>query len=278
MTDDTHPTQPLPDPRAQWVLSQPDAAPRRRRRLLPWLVAVVIVVALAVAAWFAGDAIARGLVVGTVRQQMISALSLPEDQQIDVELEGPVIPQLIRGSLTSIRIASDDVPLGQFAGDVVVTARDLPVRGEGPISDGRATVTVDQAQLQRLMSAVDDFPVESLGIAAPDITASVELTFFGAQIPVGLSLTPAAEEGRLVLTPTSIQIADADITADELRRQFGIVSNAVLRDWPVCIAEHLPAGLTLTDVTVEGSELRAEFDIADTILTDPAMQADGTCA
>ncbi|MCR2785319.1 MULTISPECIES: DUF2993 domain-containing protein [unclassified Microbacterium] len=278
MTGDTHPTQPLPDPAAQWVLSQPDAAPRRRRRWLPWLIAGVIVVVLAIVAWFAAEAIARNLVVTTVRQQIISTLSLPEDQQIDVQLTGAVIPQLIGGSLSSIRIATDDVELGQFAGDVAVEAHDVPVRGDGPISAGRATVTVDQAQLQRLMTAVDGFPVDSLGIAEPDITASMDLMLFGATIPVGLSLTPSADEGQLVLTPSGIRIAGSDITADELRRQFGIVSNAVLRDWPVCIAEHLPAGLTLTDVTVDGDVLRARFDIADAILVDPALQADGTCA
>jgi len=278
MSGDTQPTQPLPDPAAQWVLSQPETAPRPRRRLWPWLIAAIIVVVLAVVAWFAAEAIARGIVTQVVRDKIITTLRLPADQQIDVDLEGAVIPQLIGGALSGIRIAADDVELDSFAGDVVVEAHDVPVNGEGPISGGRATVTLDEAQLQRLMSAVEDFPVESLGIEAPDITASVELSLFGAAVPVGLSLTPSAAEGQLVLTPAAIQVAGSDITADELRRQFGILSNAVLRDWPVCIAERLPAGLVLTDVAVSGDELRAGFDIADDILIDPALRADGTCA
>ena len=276
MTGDTHPTEPLPDAAAQWVLSEP-APPKRRRRALPWIVAALVVIALAVAAWFAAEAVARGIVVDTVRQQIITELALPEDQPIDIQLEGAVIPQLIGGALTSIRISSDDVTQGGFSGDVVVQARDVPIRGDGELRDARAVVTLDQAQLQQLLSAVEGFPVETVGIAAPDITATTELSLFGAAVPVGLSLTPSAEDGELVLTPTSVQVAGSDITADELRRQFGIVSNAVLRDWPVCIAAELPKGLTLSEVAVEGERLRASFDIDDRILVDDSLLADGTC-
>jgi hypothetical protein len=67
------------------------------------------------------------------------------------------------------------------------------------------------------------------------------------------------------------------VTADELRRQFGVLSNAVLRDWPVCIASSLPAGLVLQSVEVVDDELVAMFDIAPSMLTDPAMREPGTC-
>ena len=45
--------------------------------------------------------------------------------------------------------------------------------------------------------------------------------------------------------------AGAEITADSLRQQFGRLANVVLRDWTVCLAQYIPAGLTLTTVTVE---------------------------
>ena len=51
----------------------------------------------------------------------------------------------------------------------------------------------------------------------------------------------------------------------------------MVRDWPVCVAQYVPAGLTLSDVVVEDDELVARFDIADGILSDPALQANGTC-
>lgn len=265
---DTQPTLPL-----EWA----SAEEPRRRRAWPWLVAFGVVVLLAVAAWFVGEAIARDLVVKTIRSQVITNLALPADQQIDVDVPGAIIPQLIGGSLDEVHVRSQDVALGLFEGDISVEAFDVPIRGDGGIRDAAAVVRVDEAQLRSLLSGVDDFPSDALGIDPPFVTASTELAVFGAAVPVGVSLTPSASEGSLVLTPASLQVAGADVTADELRRQFGILSNSVLRDWPVCIAQYLPAGLVLSDITVDGELLVAEFDIDDSILEDPAMLENGTC-
>jgi hypothetical protein len=265
---DTQPTLPL-----EWTTAEEP----RRRRAWPWLVAFAVVALLAAGAWFAGEAIARDLVVKTIRSQIITNLALPADQQIDVDVPGAMIPQLIGGSLDEVRVQSQDVALGPFEGDISVEAFDVPIRGEGELRDATAVVRVDEAQLRSLMAAVDDFPADALGIDAPYVTASTEFDVFGAAIPVGVSLTPGAAEGSLVLTPASVQVAGADVTAEELRRQFGILSNTVLRDWPVCIAQYLPAGLVLRDITVEGDLLVAGFDIDGSIIDDPAMLENGTC-
>jgi hypothetical protein len=249
---------------------------KRPRRVWPWLVAFGIVVVLAIGAWFLGEMIARDIVEKTIRTQVTSNLAVPADQEIDVDVPGAIIPQLIAGRLDEVRVSADDVAIDAFAGDVAVELRDVPIRG-GEVRDGTATVTLDQTQLRRLMAQVDGFPSEALGIDDSFVTASMELSLFGASIPIGFSLTPSAAEGELVLTPESLQVAGADVTVDELRRQFGILSNAVLRDWPVCIAQYLPAGLALDTVDVVGDDLVARFSIADTIITDPAMTAQGTC-
>jgi hypothetical protein len=92
-----------------------------------------------------------------------------------------------------------------------------------------------------------------VGLDEPDVTMSMDLSFFGVTFPIGVSLTPGASElEELVLTPSSLQVAGVDVTSDELKRQFGILSNTVLRDWTVCIAQYIPAGITLTSVTVQG--------------------------
>ena len=69
---DTQPTEPLPE-----ALMIPGDPEPRRRRVWPWIVAFAIVVGLAVAAWFAADAIARQLITGAVREGVRSQLSLP---------------------------------------------------------------------------------------------------------------------------------------------------------------------------------------------------------
>ncbi|WP_137846289.1 DUF2993 domain-containing protein [Microbacterium sp. 2FI] len=266
---DTQPTQPLPD----W---QPAAEPRRRRRIWPWLVALVVVVVLGIVAWFVAESIARDLVTTTIRDEVVAQLDLPADQQVDVEVPGTIIPQLIAGSLDEVTISSDDVPIGGFTGDVTVTAQDVPIRG-GDMGGAAATVTLDEEQLRAIMATVDGFPADTLGLAEPDVTFSTELSLFGVGIPVGVSLTPQAVEGDLVLTPSAIELAGADVSADRLRDQFGVLADVVLKDWTVCLAEYLPAGVTVTGVQVDGEQLVADLDVDGGIVSDPELQAMGTC-
>lgn len=268
---DTQPTQPIP---GEWaVVTEP---PRRRRRAWPWILAFAIVIGLAIAAWFAGEAIAKDLVTKTIRDQVVTQLSLPADQDVKVDVPGAMIPQLIAGTLGEVTIAADDVPLDTVVGDVTVTAHDVPIRG-GEMGSAAATVALTEDQLRSLMSTVDGFPADSLGLAAPAVTMSTELSVFGVGIPVGVSLMPAAVDGDLVLSPASLQLAGAEITAEGLSDRFGRLADAVLRDWTVCVAQYIPAGLTMTAVAVEGDELVADFNIDGAIISDPALQQNGSC-
>ena len=269
---DTQPTQPIP---GRWAYAEPPRS-RPRRKVWPWLLALGIVIVLAIVAWFAGEAIAKALVTKTIRDQVVTQLALPADQEVDVTVPGAMIPQLISGSLGEVVIVSDDVPIGSFTGDVSVTATEVPIRG-GEMGSAAATVTLDEDQVRELMSTVDGFPADSLALDAPDVEMATELSFFGATIPVAVSLTPSAVEGDLVLSPASLQLAGAEITADGLRQQFGRLANVVLRDWTVCLAQYIPAGLTLTTVAVEGDQVVADFDIDGAMMSDPELQENGTC-
>jgi len=254
----------------------PEAEYPQRRRRWPWIVTLVIVIALVVGAWFLAEAIARSIVTSAIRGLVTTNLELPPGQTLEVEVEGAVIPQLIGGSLDDVTIAADDIVLQGIAGDVTVQVRDVALNGSS-MGAATATVELDADQLRTLMAQIEGFPASTLAIAEPDVTISTELSLLGVGIPVGVSLVPSASGGSLVLTPASIQVAGADVTADELRRQFGVLSNAVLRDWPVCVAQYLPAGLVLSAVHVTGDELVAGFDVSPSILSDPAMRARGTC-
>lgn len=273
-TGDTQPTVPLPD----WTTAAPAPEPRRRRRVWPWIIAFVIVIGLAVAAWFIAEWIARGLVERTIREQVVSALELPADQEMTVTVEGTVILQLISGTLDDITVSSDDIAIGDVHGAVTVQATGVDIRGDAGAEAASATVRLDQTQVQALLSGVEGFPTDSLALVEPDVTMSTELEFFGLSVPIGVALTPTVADGDLVLTPSQLQLAGADISADDLRDRFGVFADTVLRDWSVCIAQYIPAGLTLTGISVEGDDVIADFDIDGAIVSDPALQENGSCA
>ena len=58
---------------------------------------------------------------------------------------------------------------------------------------------------------------------------------------------------------------------------LGGIADLVVRDYTVCLAQYIPAGVTLTDVTVDGSTLVAEAAVDGAIVTDTSLQAHGTC-
>ncbi|SFS00133.1 Protein of unknown function [Microbacterium sp. cf046] len=271
-TGDTQPTQPLPP-----VWTQGDPEPKKRRRAWPWLLALVIVVGLAIAAWFAGEWIARDIVTKTIRDQVVTQLSLPADQQIDVVVAGAVLPQLIKGSLDDVTVSSDDVALEAFVGDVTIHAQDIAIRGESTGGTATATVVLDQEQLRTLLSTIESFPTDSVGLAEPNVTMTTELSLFGITLPIGVALTPSAAEGDIVLTPAALQLAGSDISVDALKNQFGGVADAVLRDWTICIAQYIPAGVELTGIAVTGEEVVAELDIDPAIVNDTSLQETGVC-
>lgn len=275
MTSD-RPTLPLPFDDA---FAADDPPPRRRRRAWPWIVVLVVVVVLVVAAAVSAEAIARGVVTAGVRTLVASQVQLAPGESVDVEVPGLVLPQLIAGSLDEITVEASDVTLGPVTGDVSITAQGVPIRADGPADGGTASVTLDEAQLRSLLSGIDDFPSDTVAIAAPNVTMSTDLSLFGASIPVGVALAPGAASGALTLAPASFQVGGAEVTADAVRAQFGGLADAVLREWSVCIADDLPAALVLTGVRVDDDQhVVADFDVNGAVVTDTSLLQPGTCS
>ena len=51
----------------------------------------------------------------------------------------------------------------------------------------------------------------------------------------------------------------------------------MLRDWTICIAQYIPAGVELSSITVTGDQVVADLDIDGAIVSDPALQETGVC-
>ena len=270
---DTQPTEPLPE---GMITGEPPV--RRRRRVWPWIVALAVVLVLAVAAAIAGEWIAREAVTRTVRAQVAEALDVPADQAIEVEVAGLVLPQLISGTLDELTISGDDLPLGPLSGDVVVVAEDVPVRGDDPAGAIDSELVLDGAQVAGLLSGLEGFPDAEVTLDEPNVRLDTVFDVFGLEIPVAVSLTPSAEQGAIVLAPAGIEVAGAELTADQVRNQFGLIASAVLQDWTICVAEYLPAGVALEEIAVVGDRIVADAAVDGAIISDATLQEPGTCS
>lgn len=264
-----HPTLVIPGSASD---TSADAVSRSRPRW-PWvLLAVVLVLAaLAVAAEF----IARAVLPGVVRSIVVEQLDLPADQQLDVETQGLVLPQLIAGTLDTLRLSTESMTLEGITGAADVTATAVPLRG-GDLGGASGAIRIDQAQFSSLLAGTD-LPVDSVEFTAPNATVSGSITVLGAAVPLSLTLTPGAIDGDLELTPVAASIGGLDIDLDRIGSALGSLGEGLTQPQRVCIADQLPAGLTLTGLEIVDGAAVIDIDVNGAIVTDPKLQDTGVC-
>jgi hypothetical protein len=261
------------------LMATAEAPKGRRRRGWAWIVVLVVFIGLVVGAWFLVDSVSRSLVASAVQSGVNQKLNMPADHEVDVQIEGAMIPQLIKGSFDDVTVSSDGVPVNGTTADVTVHAQDIAYRGDvGQMSSGTAVVTLDENQLRGMLGQIDGIPVSSIGLKAPNVTATTSITLFGQSLKLGLAMTPTAKNGALVLTPATITLGGSEVSASDLKSRFGSLADSILAPRTVCLADKLPKGLTLTAVKVAGDTLVADLKIAPDLAVDSALQQKGTCS
>ena len=275
---DEHPTLPYPEPSSEHPTlvipgSADDPRPTRRRARWPWVVLVIVLVlaALIVAAEF----LARAILPGIVRGIVIEQLDLPQDQQLDVDAAGILLPQLIGGRLDELHLTTDAVTFGGITGAADVTATGILLRG-GDLTEAHGTVRIDQEQFTDLVTA-SDLPVDEIGFDEPNVTASGSFEVFGMPVPVSVTVTPGADAGELLLTPVELQIAGLTLNAADIAERFGDAAAQLAGPQRICIADQLPAGLTVTGLEIDGTEAVIDLDVDGAIATDESLQQNGSC-
>ncbi len=276
MSDD-HPTLPYPDVSIEHptlvIPGSSDATVKPKRRRWPWilLIVVVVIAALVVAA----ELIARAVLPGIVRGIVIEQLDLPADQQLDVVADGILIPQLIAGSLDALHLSTDSVTIGGITGAADVTADGVSLRGED-LGAASGTIRIDQTQFEALI-ADSDLPIETVDFEAPDVTVAGSISALGFSIPVEFTATPGAAEGDLTLTPVRLLVAGLELDAAQIAARLGDLGTRLTETQRICIADRLPAGLHLIDLTIDGSEAVIDLAVDGAIVSDVSLQENGSC-
>lgn len=253
-------------------------APRRRHRVWPWVLGGILV--LVVAAVLVVDYLARGFAEDLIAGQVAEVLEVPDGTPVEVEVGGgSVLLQALSGSLDHIRVSVDDYPVGPLAGDLTLVAEGVPLDVSKPTRALTVTLDVPESALGAIAGELSGVPIDSVALEEPEIVANGSLTLFGLSLPLGLGLTPGAEDGALTFIPTSIRIGDNTIDAGGLASDpiWGGLARTVLQQQTVCIADQLPAALTITSVTVRGEVLRIELDGSGQALGGDGFSTNGTC-
>ena len=251
-----------------------DAAPaKRRRKRWPWVLLIVVVVLALLAV--AAELVVRSVLPGVVRGIVIDQLDLPADQELDVEADGILLPQLIGGTLDTLHLSTDSVTLQGITGAVDVTATGVPLRG-GDLGGASGTIRIDESQFTTLLAGTE-LPVETVTLESPNATVAGSVTVLGIAIPISLTVTPGVAEGDLELTPVGLTIGGLEVDADQVGSSLGSLGDRLTETQRVCIADQLPAGITLTGLEIDGTEAVIDVDVDGAIATDASLLDKGVC-
>ena len=273
-TADTLPLAPLPEE------PQRGREPKKRRRWIGWVIAAGVFVVVLVVGAFVAEGVARGYAAERIHDEIVTALSLEADHPIAIDLGGgSLIAQVLGGTVDSVDIAIDDVPLGEVEGDVEVSATSIPIDMDKPTATVDAVITVDASNVQKLADSVNGVELDAvtLGDGVIQVGATLEALVFS--IPVAATVAPSVDAGDLVLTPESISINGTTTSVDELRDgPLGSVADGLFGGQSICVAQYLPPVATLEGVDVTSEHVVLSFSGDGVVLGSVDPEARGTCA
>lgn len=254
---------------------------KKRRRRWPWVLGGILLVLaiLLVIAFFVADAYAKDYARAYIKERIVAVLGIEDPSQVKVDIgDGSVLLQALAGKLNQVDVTADQVSFGILNGAATVHAEGVPLDQNAPVDALDITFAVAENDVGALAGNLSGLQLESIVLEEPEIVASTTFSFFGFQIPVGMGIEPSAVDGKIVFTPTSIRLGEDSYTAEELKNTFGGFADQLLKQQSFCVAENLPAALTIVDVDVVKKDLIVKVDGAGAALGGPDLSTPGTCA
>ncbi len=270
-----------PDPQPVVAAPAEPKKPKRKHRgraAAIWIVASIVVLGVvAVVGWFAGEAWAQKAVTAEVQRQTAKALGISDSSSVQVSLQDPVLPQVIGGSLSTVDVTAPGAPIGGATGTVKLHATHVATRGGGQPSSATASVSMTPEAITTLAGSLGDTVPGSLQVVGSNLAVTLNPAQFLSRVTVVVTFTPSVANGQLVLTPSAFQVGTFDMSLDTVRQRFGALAGGMLAPRTVCVASAFPKGMTLTGIQLSPSNVTADFSVDPAIMTDPTLQAKGTC-
>ncbi len=251
-------------------------APKKRRWLGPVIVVAVLLLLIIVA-----FAIAEKL----VRDGASAALSEPIRQIFGTETEvhvdfgqGSVILQAMSGSIDAVTVDADTVTLGPSTGRIHVVANGVPLSTDGTVRALAAELYFDAAGVTSLVASSSG-ALATTQLDGEHIVVTTESPVAGQTVPVVVTLSPSAADGRLGFSVEALAVNGAAVDVDAARSgAYGAEVAALVQGQSVCVAEHLPASLALDSATVVGDRLVLGFVGSNLALAGGGLTTKGACA
>jgi len=201
-----------------------------------FLVGLLIVAIVLVGLAFVGERFAAATVANKISAAVTDAV--PGIGSVSTSIEdGPVAPQLVKGSLSHVKVTMNGVPLqgGMSLGDVVVDLTDVSTSSPRTAKTVTAHATLSTDQIQKMLG--DAWKVTPHG-------DTLQIATTGA-LPITGTVQPVVEAGKLTLNLTGVTILGISVDPANIPSAIKDRLNGLTAGFG-----SLPLGLQLSNVTV----------------------------
>ncbi|GAB3617816.1 hypothetical protein GCM10027416_23730 [Okibacterium endophyticum] len=248
------------------------AAATAGRRWLTAGVVIVIVVVILGALVMLVEWLARDLAEDAVKIGVQSNLPDNVEANVDVEVGGDwVIFQYLSGTMDEVTI-SDEALVDGVPVALSITASEVPTDLATSVGTVEATATVGPDTLNSMFTLPGNDPVVSLGEGTLVYADSTNV--FGVDIGYQLTTTPQPDGTDVLLTRQGVEVTSSVGALDLTGIADQILGGEPVR---VCMASHLPVGITIESIDVEPAEATLVLVGHDVELSGGALATRGTC-
>ncbi len=252
------------------VAAAPEPPKKRSFRWLWWLIGIVVVLGvLLVIADVATRAYAES------RASAEIASSLPENVQgdIDVSIGGAsFLAQIVTGRIGEVTLDAPELTVSGVPVAAHVVADGVPTDLSQPIDQVHATLTLDQAGVDKVISIPGG---SGLALGDGQVSYDGEISVFG--FTVGYQVT-----GEVTASGTDILIQPGAATLDQgagsLNLDLDQVLGGITKDpIAICVANYLPQGAQLQALTVTPGQATVELTARGFVANEQSFTTMGTC-
>ena len=248
-----------------------DPKPRARAGRI-WITVVAIVVAL-MALVVVADVIVRNIAEARFAEEIEANLPDGVEGDIAVTIGGlSVIAQYLSGSMQHVELFAPELIVEGVPIAVDVVGQGVPVDLAAPVEHLTATLEADGAAVNRLVDVQGIEGELTFGDGTVGYTDSVR--FLGFPIEFTVTARPTAAGDTVLLEPVGVDVAAGGGSIDV----SGIVDRLLGDDpLPVCVAEHLPAGVEVQQLTVEPTGATVALEADGLRLDEASLAQTGSC-
>lgn len=244
--------------------------PRRLRRALLWtLIPLAALIVLLVIA----DVVTRAIVEQRVAASIEHDLPGTVKADVSVHLGGvSVLQQLLAGEFESVELDAPNATVNGAPLSAKVQAENVPTDFSKPIGTATGTLTISQSSLNTLVTIPGATGDITLNKGTIGYDGKIDL--LGLPVDYTVTATPKAEGKTVLLYPekASISAGNGDVNLTHLLQS--IADNG---PFPVCAAQYLPDGVTVSDIRIDTGKATVVLTATGVVLGEEFLHSKGSC-